>query len=65
MPANNRRNQDDLGSNSAGQSGDIQQISDVAGADSESVAELMRKGRHSKLMPSTVWKTPKIQTCLR
>ncbi|MFZ0417522.1 MAG: hypothetical protein WAM04_05425 [Candidatus Sulfotelmatobacter sp.] len=49
MPANNKRNQDkhnqdDLGSNSAGQSGDIQQISDVAGADSESVEELVEEG---------------------
>ena len=44
MPANNQRNQDELGSNSAGQSGDIQQLSDVAGADSESVAELVEEG---------------------
>jgi N utilization substance protein A len=41
---NNQRNQDELGSNSAGQSGDIQQLSDVAGADSESVAELVEEG---------------------
>jgi hypothetical protein len=44
MPANNQRNQDELGSNSAGQSGDMQQLSDVAGADSESVAELVEEG---------------------
>jgi N utilization substance protein A len=44
MSANNRRDQDDLGSNSAGQSGDIQQISGVAGADSQSVEELVEEG---------------------
>jgi N utilization substance protein A len=44
MSAKNKRNQDDLGTNSAGQSGDTQQISDVAGADSESVAELVEEG---------------------
>ena len=44
MSANNKRNPDDLGSNSAGQSGDSQQISDVAGADSESVKELVEEG---------------------
>jgi hypothetical protein len=40
----NKHNQDGLGSNSAGQSGDTQQISDVAGADSESVEELVEEG---------------------
>jgi hypothetical protein len=44
MLATNKRNQDELGPNSAGQSGDIQQISDVAGADSESVEELVEEG---------------------
>ncbi|SPF41894.1 conserved hypothetical protein [Candidatus Sulfotelmatobacter kueseliae] len=44
MSANNKRNPDDLGSNSVGQSGDSQQISDVAGADSESVKELVEEG---------------------
>ncbi len=44
MSANSKRNRDDSGSNSAGQSGDIQQISDVAGADSESVEELVEEG---------------------
>ena len=33
-----------LGPNSAGQSGDLQGISDVAGADSESVKELLEDG---------------------
>ncbi len=33
-----------FGPNSGGQSGDIQQISDVADADSESVAELVEEG---------------------
>jgi hypothetical protein len=44
MLAKNRGNQDELGPNSAGQSGDLQQISDVAGADSESVEELLEEG---------------------
>ena len=44
MLATNKRNQDELGPNSAGQSGDLQQISDVAGADSESVEELVEEG---------------------
>ena len=44
MLANNKGNQDDLGSNSAGQSGDTQQISDVPAADSESVQELLEEG---------------------
>jgi hypothetical protein len=34
----------ELGPNSAGQSGDIQQLPDVADADSESVAELAEEG---------------------
>jgi hypothetical protein len=44
MLVNDRHNQDELGPNSAGQSGDLQQISDVAGVDSESVAELVEEG---------------------
>jgi hypothetical protein len=44
MLADNKRNQDELGSNSAGQSGDTQQISDVPAADSESVQELLEEG---------------------
>jgi hypothetical protein len=40
----NRRNDDELGPDSAGQSGDIQQISDVADADSQSVEELAEEG---------------------
>jgi hypothetical protein len=44
MLANNKGNQDELGSNSAGQSGDTQQISDVPAADSESVQELLEEG---------------------
>lgn len=35
---------DELGADSAGQSGDTQQISDTAGADSESVEELVEEG---------------------
>jgi N utilization substance protein A len=44
MPAKNKHNQDELGPDSAGQSGDLQQISDIAGADSESVEELLEEG---------------------
>jgi hypothetical protein len=40
----NEHNQDELGPNSAGQSGDLQGISDVADADSESVEELVEEG---------------------
>jgi hypothetical protein len=44
MAKNKRRNQDELGPDSAGQSGDIQQISHVADVDSESVEELLEEG---------------------
>jgi hypothetical protein len=44
MLANNEHNQDELGPNSAGQSGDLQGISDAAAADSESVEELIEEG---------------------
>lgn len=37
-------NQDELGPKSAGQSGDIQQLSDIADADSQSVEELIEEG---------------------
>jgi hypothetical protein len=42
--AENNQNQDELGPDSAGQSGDLQGISDVADADSESVKELLEQG---------------------
>jgi len=38
------KKKDELGPASAGQSGDLQQLSDVANADSESVEELMEEG---------------------
>jgi N utilization substance protein A len=46
MPERNKRDKkrDDLGPASAGQSGDLQQLSDVADADSESVDELVEEG---------------------
>jgi hypothetical protein len=44
MLAKNKRNHDELGPDSAGQSGDIQQISGVADADSQSVEELIEEG---------------------
>jgi hypothetical protein len=43
MTKHNKHNQDEL-TDSAGQSGDNQQISDVEGADSESVEELLDEG---------------------
>jgi hypothetical protein len=39
-----RRDHDEFGPDSAGQSGDTQQISDIADADSESVEELVEEG---------------------
>jgi hypothetical protein len=44
MARNKKREQDETGPDSAGQSGDIQQISDDAEADSESVEELLEEG---------------------
>jgi len=45
MPGTNQpKNNDQLGPASAGQSGDLQQLSDVADADSESVEELVEEG---------------------
>jgi hypothetical protein len=39
-----RKKKDELGPASAGQSGDLQQLSNVADADSESVEELLEEG---------------------
>ena len=44
MTKDNKRHQDELGPDSAGQSGDIQQLSNTADADSESVEELLEEG---------------------
>ena len=44
MAKNNKRKQNEVGPNSAGQSGDIQQMPDAAAADSESVEELVEEG---------------------
>jgi len=44
MRRNNERKPSELGPDSAGQSGDIQQISNIADADSESVEELVEEG---------------------
>jgi hypothetical protein len=44
MPSRKRNHQSELGPDSAGQSGDLQQISHVADADSESVQELIEEG---------------------
>jgi hypothetical protein len=44
MAANNYDHRDELGPDSAGQSGDIQDLSNIADADSESVTELVEEG---------------------
>jgi hypothetical protein len=44
MTGHNKRHHDELGPDSAGQSGDIQQLSNTADADSESVEELLEEG---------------------
>jgi hypothetical protein len=44
MPERNKRRQEELGPDAAGQSGDIQQLPDAADADSESVEELVEEG---------------------
>jgi hypothetical protein len=44
----NREKKDELGPSSAGQSGDLQQLSDIADADSESVEELVEEGNASE-----------------
>jgi hypothetical protein len=44
MLARNKHHDGELGPDSAGQSGDLQGISDVADADSESVKELAEQG---------------------
>lgn len=44
MLERNNHHQDELGPDSAGQSGDLQGMSDVADADSESVKELAEEG---------------------
>ena len=44
MPKKRKRSQDELGPNSAGQSGDLQQLPNKAVAESESVEELLEEG---------------------
>lgn len=44
MTKNENDHRDELGPNSAGQSGDLQQLSDIEDADSESVEELIEEG---------------------
>lgn len=44
MRGTDKRKQDELGTDAAGQSGDIQQLPDTASADSESVEELVEEG---------------------
>ncbi|MFY9660590.1 MAG: hypothetical protein WAJ97_08195 [Terriglobales bacterium] len=44
MLKRDRQHENELGPDSAGQSGDLQGISDIAGADSESLTELLEEG---------------------
>jgi hypothetical protein len=44
----NLKKEDELGPGSAGQSGDLQQLSDIADADSESEVELVEEGNASE-----------------
>ena len=44
MTKQNKSKRDELGPDSAGQSGDTQQLSDTASVDSESVEELVEEG---------------------
>jgi len=44
MRDDDKNHRDELGADSAGQSGDLQQLPDVADADSESVEELVEEG---------------------
>jgi hypothetical protein len=44
MREDEKNHRDELGPNSAGQSGDLQQLPDDADADSESVEELLEEG---------------------
>jgi hypothetical protein len=44
MREDKKNHRDELGPNSAGQSGDLQQLPDDADADSESVEELLEEG---------------------
>jgi hypothetical protein len=44
MTGHNKRHHDEQGPDSAGQSGDTQQLSNTADADSESVEELLEEG---------------------
>ena len=49
MPERNKRKKsDELGPAAAGQSGDLQQLSNTAEADSESVEELLEEGNASE-----------------
>jgi hypothetical protein len=45
LPDDNNREEQGLGPDSAGQSGDLQGLSEVADADSESVEELVEEGQ--------------------
>jgi hypothetical protein len=44
MNAKSQQDRNERATNSAGQSGDIQQLSDTAGPDSESVVQLLEEG---------------------
>jgi hypothetical protein len=59
------KKKDELGPASAGQSGDLQQLSDVANADSESVEELMEEGNAFEAEGLRASKMPNRPTFLR
>ncbi len=65
MAGKRRSKDDELGSESAGQSGDIQQMPNAAEADSESVEELAEEGNAFEPTLFWGWKTPRILTFLR
>ena len=66
------KKKDEVGPASAGQSGDLQQLSDVADADSESVEELVEEGKRKPVAEGTIedwertlknWINPNIGDC--
>ena len=60
-----RKSKNEQGPNSAGQSGDTQQLPDTASAASESVEELIDEGNAFEADAVLGWKTLKTQTYLK
>jgi len=65
MTKRKKSKRDELGPDSAGQSGDTQQISDTASADSESVEELAEEGNAFEADAVHEWRTRKMPTSLK